>query len=376
MSRTVRYLTLSDVHLGHPRVPTASIVRHIRTLFGDYKDSSPFANLDLIFIDGDLFDRSVDCGSQDLYDILEFLVSLIHFCDHQGTRLRILEGTPSHDRRQSRLADFLSKIKPAEGRDVKWIDTLSIERIDDLDLTILYVPDEFSASAEITLGMVRDLLREKGLDKVDIAHMHGAFRYQMQNIPGKHDTHDEEAYLSLVRYFINIGHIHVYSSYQRIVAQGSTDRLAHGEEGAKGVVLTTIREDGQNYFEFVPNTQATIFKTFEIDDRPVEKTIERLRKELIKFPEESHVRIKAPRAHAIFSVLPDIRKEFPFLHFTKLTVEEEEENVLIEDTRRPSDYSVVEIRPDNVVNLVLEQVSDQVCDKRLLREKLENLLVT
>ena len=56
--------------------------------------------------------------------------------------LRILEGTPSHDWKQSKLFIHLNDLTKA-GTDVKYIDSLSIEYIDKFGINVLY-PDEIS----------------------------------------------------------------------------------------------------------------------------------------------------------------------------------------------------------------------------------------
>lgn len=372
----VRYLCISDIHLGHDRNPTKNIVQNLRRFFDDYSSKSIFAHLDVIFIVGDLFDQLIDCSGSSVYDALEFITSLVNFCERNKIKLRVLEGTPSHDRQQNRLFEAVLNFRSTKA-DVKWVKTLCIEKMEDLDLSILYIPDEWTSSAETTQALVQDLLQEEGLDQVDIAMMHGVFGYQMANIPGKHDTHNEDYYLNIVRHFINIGHHHNFSNYERIVAQGSTDRLAHGEEGPKGGCLMTIRDNGTDYFEFIENRNAMIFKTIELIDHDVDRSLRQLEHVLKKLPDESHVRIKAPKLHPAFAVYSDLKKQYPFLHFSKLSNEEEEEQQKSVQATIEASYSVVEIRPENVVDMIMEEVksrsNQQFHGDKHLRRLLEDL---
>lgn len=354
----VRYLDISDVHLGHDRNPTRNIVQNLRTYFSDYKSTSPFAKVDIIFITGDLFDQLVDIGGTAFYEALGFISELIGFCERNRIKLRVLEGTPSHDRQQSRLIESVASVMESKA-DVKWIKTLMVEKMDDLDLSILYIPDEYTSSAETTFQLVQELFRDLGIDKVDLAQMHGVFKYQMEGIPGNHDTHDEEAYLRIVEHFINIGHHHTKTSYRRIVAQGSFDRLAHGQEEAKGGVLMTIRDDGEDYYEFIENTNAMIFKTIDVRFAELERSIAQVERELSRLPNDSYVRIKASKLHPMFAYIPELRKRFPFLHIEKLSKEEEQEKSQASEQVISVTYNVVEIRPENVIDLIIEEITSQ-----------------
>ena len=99
-------------------------------------------------------------------------------------------------------------------------------------------------------------------EEVDIAIMHGQFHYQFPRIK-LDSSHDEQEYLNMVKHYIHIGHIHTHSSYDRIIAQGSFDRIAHGEEENKGCVVakidTTNRENDE--WMFLVNDKAMRFIT-------------------------------------------------------------------------------------------------------------------
>lgn len=366
--KKVKYLCISDIHLGHSRNPTKDIVNNLHQYFDHYSHKSIFANVDIIFIVGDLFDQLIDVSAPSLYEALEFITRLINFCEHNKIKLRILEGTPSHDRQQAKIIDAVTNMKGTKA-DVKWIKTLMVERMEDLDLSILYIPDEYTSSTKITLEMVKSLFKELHIDQVDIAQMHGMFHYQMCNIPGRHDTHDESEYLSLVRHFINIGHIHTYSHYQRILAQGSFDRLAHGEEEPKGGLLMTIRDEETDHYEFIANKHAKIFKTIEIKSSNLDTALAQIDREVKKVPHESYIRIKAPKLHAVFMAFPEIKKKYPFLIFSKLSTEDETSH--IQATIQDNGYTVIEIRQENVIDLILNELPSVVDNER---KRLEGLL--
>ena len=91
---TFKYLVFSDVHLGHPRTTTEEIIDHLNAFFNDFTN---FTDLDAIFIAGDLFDRLLDNHSDEYHRIVIWCAKLLQFCVKHNIKLRVLEGTPSHD---------------------------------------------------------------------------------------------------------------------------------------------------------------------------------------------------------------------------------------------------------------------------------------
>lgn len=284
--KNFRYLSLSDIHLGHNTNKTENILANLDSFIIDYdKDIS---KVDAIFFVGDLFDKLLSNTHKDYILASRWFSKLILFCSLKKIKIRVLEGTPSHDWGQFKL---IMQIIDKLGLDIdlKYIDTLHIEHMDEFNIDILYIPDEYKHDANDTYQDVLKLLKEHNLSKVDIGMIHGAFKYQLP-VELK-SSHVEEYYLNLVRYFISVGHIHIPSVYSRIVVQGSFDRLCHGEEEDKGAMLFHIGNDIMEY-KFLKNKNSMIFKTFKyenVDD--VEVIILDLNSKLKKIPYNSSIRI-------------------------------------------------------------------------------------
>lgn len=363
MTKNIKYLAISDIHLGHKRNKTENIIYNLNIFFDYFSSKTPFPDIDIFFIVGDLFDRLLDFSSDDIYEVIPWLNSLMKFCLRNNIKLRILEGTPSHDWRQSRIAETIFKLIP-EGLDFKYIDTLYIEDMKDLDLKILYVPDEWTDNADKTYLQVLDLLREKNIDKVDLAMMHGLFNYQLKNMPNNNIKHDESNYLNIVNHFINIGHIHTFSTYENIIAQGSFDRLSHGEEEPKGAVLCTISDEG-NSFVFIENKLAKIYKTITLKNKDLEKSLKKLDKELHGLPIDSNIRIKANKDHPIYIAIEDIKSRYVNYNFTKMSIEDEEESNTI-SIQMDDNYVPITITKENIKDsLLVELTKYDLSDKQL-----------
>lgn len=355
IKKSIRYLTLSDIHLGHPRNKTHDIIRALDLFFDGYSSRT---DLDIIFLAGDVFDRLLDFSMIDIPEITFWVNRLVDYCARNKIKLRVLEGTPSHDWGQSEIFNTMEKVLTNQV-DMKYVKTLSIELIKDLGLSVLYVPDEWNASTDKTLEEVKALLNENHLPQVDIAVMHGNFAYQLPIQAVKAPRHNETEYLSLVKYFITIGHIHTHSVYERILAQGSFDRLAHGEEEPKGGIECVIHPDGRGEFFFIENKEAKIFKTITLKSKDVDASIEQIERQTRGLKTDSYVRIRASKDHPAIIGFDELKKRFPLFVMTKITKEEEAEisHNLIDDVSEDVLYTPITITKDNVGNLLLDAVN-------------------
>jgi UDP-2,3-diacylglucosamine pyrophosphatase LpxH len=318
----LRYIVVSDIHLGHPRTTTEFILKNLTLFFNNF---APRNDIDIIFFAGDVFDRLLDFSSNpDIAVIVTWVARFHQYCSANNIKFRVLEGTPSHDWKQSEIFATMHEIGTRHDIvDMKYISTLCIERIEDLGITVLYVPDEWNASTDETFRQVQQLLQEAGLTQVDIAIMHGAFDYQIPAAAVKAPRHRESDYLSIVRFCIHPGHIHTHTVFERIIAQGSFDRLAHNEEEPKGGLEVVIRRDGSYNFFFIENTKARLHKTLTIKQTDIDSILQYIAKRVANYPHDSYVRIKANKDNPVIIGFQEVRKKFPFLNLTKKTLEEE-----------------------------------------------------
>lgn len=352
----VRYLVISDIHLGNQRNPAWRIVDNLLAFFDNFTDESQFTKLDIIFIDGDFFDKALWFSSDDVSVVMGFIVKLFDFCERHSIRLRYVEGTPSHDRRQFRNYIPLSRKYPL--LDFKYIGDMCVEGFYDLGITCLYVPDEHEHGGEKSQDVIDKHLKSLGIDKVDICMVHSWFKYQVPEVAST-SKYDEQFFLDRVHYFISNGHIHGPSTYDRIIGQGSFDRIAHNEEHPKGAVLIEITPEEQCWF-FVENKNALPFVTLHIKaTTTVDKAlteIDRIAKEL---PEYAWLRIKASESHPVMSSISQLQKQYQHIRLEKITEQEEakKKQRLVDQTAfEAADYVAVNIDKTNIIRLTLEEM--------------------
>lgn len=367
----LKLITISDIHLGSKRNNTAKIINNLYTVIQNNPEST---DLDIIFLAGDVFDRLLDLKSHECPEIQIWISDLLIFCSKHDILLRILEGTPSHDWTQSELFITTAKILKLSNLDIKYIDKIHIEHIDRFDLNVLYVPDESKPTTEETYIHVKELMRAANLDKVDLAIMHGQFDYQLpQHIVGL-PRHDSKAYLDIVKDYIFIGHIHTHSINDRIVAQGSFDRLSHGEEEPKGYVKAFISQSDRTVF-FIENKNARQYVTISCRNLSLEDTISKIKKNVIDLEPDACVRVEGELKHPIFTNMDMLIRLYPTLVWSKL-VKDKESTSDIKIDITDVDYEPIIINNNNIVDLIkqrLTKLKDPTIEKHCV-ELLESLI--
>jgi len=280
----LKYSVVSDVHIGHLRTPTLHIINSFKSSILTKQNTDS----DVLFIAGDLFDRLLDLNSKEVQLVIEFFNYLLTYCHLNNILLRVLEGTPSHDWQQPSLLVKLNDIR-IHKCDLKYHKFLDIEYIERIDKYVLYIPDEWTNSHNVLESQIQEKLNQHSISKVDIAIMHGQFKYQIVGKKYIGFYFKEEYFLNLVSGYIHVGHYHVFSKFDRVIANGSLERLSHGEEAPKGYVVV---EDDK--YTFVENRNAYTYVTLNITNTT---TLEKLDKMISKYPINSYVRLLLNKEH-------------------------------------------------------------------------------
>jgi hypothetical protein len=308
---TFRYISLGDVHLGHHSTPTATIIQNLDTWC---LTDERLKEVDMVIITGDLFDRLLHNADENVKLINRWITRLMYRCAVHNVMLEIVEGTPSHDRGQSNF--FVEQAQNASiPVELHYATTLSIRYIEKLDAHFLYVPDKWRADTQTTLDEVRVLLKDKGLEQVDFAIMHGAFEYQLPSIV-KEPTHASDVYLGLVKYFIMIGHVHLPTRQERILAAGSFDRICHGEEGPKGFYDVSVQSPELFKVTFVENRGAKRYDTIECHGMDTKQVNVLVRQRVSELPPRSAIRLRCDPHDAATGDMESFVREYPHIEWS------------------------------------------------------------
>ncbi len=341
MFKDINYLVLSDIHGGRANNSIDTIFSNIVSYFNKY--NRQFKELDYIFINGDVYDKLLINGSYEANKVMEMLIFILDYCVKYNIGIRFLKGTPSHDWDQLDSLVLLVENHPEYSKlDFKYFKNLHIEKLDSHGINILYVPDEWRTNPMDTYKEVKELMVKQGIQQVDLCMMHGFFKYQLPSIVG--NGHDEELYLNICKYYIHIGHVHTFSTYKRIVANGSFDRLAHNEEEDKGGVVVKITCEYKLSYKFLPNENALLFKKLIVGN----KTIGEVRREVRKFFGKQNGRLKLIFTEQADVDITTVRGYFKNLHVDIEVKKIEKENILLEHNE------IIDITKDNITSLLLE----------------------
>jgi len=341
--------SISDIHLNHPNTPTELIVRNL--MLYAFPNQKSTHSLDIIFIGGDVTHSLMDFASENAILFRKWVAEFLWMCAKHDIMVRIIEGTPLHDWKQSRI--FVEENENhAIGCDLKYITDIHIEHIDRYDIDVLYIPDEARPTTTITWNRVVELLDERGLEKVDFAIMHGAFAYQLPNVDDVRDkVHDEEKYLAIVRHYIFIGHVHTHKPKGRIIPNGSFDRLAHGEEEDKGHVRLL-----KGNIEFFVNKGAMRYYQLNVSGMEVDQVIELVSEKLKSNREKFKIKLLANKEDAAFGLVRRLSGLFSFGVFEIERLDKAAKKKERTEARSRRTSSLPTLTRDNLIDELINEI--------------------
>jgi len=285
-AQLVRYLLLSDVHMGNPRInPKCLHAKFRKHLYPRLKD------IDILVIAGDFWDTLLHMSSESSLEAVIIIQELAEMAYAQDFMIRVVRGTYVHDRNQNQF------FQTTEDGRIKVFDTIDIEYIERYQQHILYMPDDLPGDhMELALQKMKDLQ----LERVDVIVHHGYFDHLLP--PGipmlpQHTLTEKAVNKQFHPTVVMNGHVHKPGIYKNIISCGSFERFAHGEEEAKGFFLVTIdTKTRETKFEFIENTDATLCLTADLRD------YDSVEDALVKFEPwfEEHMKLQNPLRPTVY----------------------------------------------------------------------------
>lgn len=365
--RPLNLAVISDIHLGHSRVPTQHILKN---LYEAFPNDETTASIDLLIIAGDLFDQLLTLPEDQVLAIKLWICHMLRLAKRHDFLIRVLHGTPSHDRDQPRLFPELNEMTGINA-DCKYFNTLDIEYIDRYQIHLLYIPDEWRHDPEDTWYDVQNALSQHQLTQVDYAIMHGLFEYQLPHhvsLP----CHRTERYLNITRRYVFIGHHHTHSHYQnRIFSQGSFDRLCHGEEHEKGYLRVTdygLPDFSKNSIRFIPNKNAMVFKTISLVGLSEEDIHQTIREAIERHPPPAFFRVLIEPQSPWMGIVQSYIKANPYQWNLKTISPEGGLNRALEFKNH---HTTVHLSPTNFIPWLKDRLMGQSCDPETMERVTE-----
>lgn len=365
MTNKLRIASFSDIHLGANRTTTPEI---LAGLYDAFDKNQLFENIDVLIIAGDLFDRLLEVNNEHLTSIIVWMSYVIRQCERKDITLLVLAGTKSHDRDQNELWVSTARAMRSSCK-LHYANTLSIEYFKDWDMNVLFVPDNLNPDSSVTWTELEELMEAKGLKKVDFAVMHGQFQHQLPEFISEKSpaTHKNSNYLNIVEHYIFVGHIHTHSVYDRILAQGSFDRMAHGEEEPKGFLMAEINLRGNvsdDWFAFIPNPRAKKYITINCMGLELDQALVKIAQEIEILSDGEYARIEAEKTSPIFSNMEEVMKMAPLVKWSTLKrdLEQEAQEKVIDAQPELQEWKPIRVDKTNIVEVVQAELASLMID--------------
>ena len=347
---------LSDIHLGHARTPTEHITTNLLKAFPDNPET---AELDLIIYAGDVLDQLIDLPKSSVVTEVEmWILNHLVLCAKHDIEVYIVEGTPRHDRKQSYLFEHINTMYKI-GAKITYVQKLSVVRSAKWDATFLFVPDEHAADQHQVYLDAAKAVRDAGLERVDFGIMHSAFEYHYPpglNLPSL----DSDLFLTLVREWIFIGHIHVKQVNRRIINAGSFDRLTFGEEEEKGHyrIKAYGNDTVGDEVTFVENVGAKRYDTIDVTGLALPDV--EIAVQAKNMPMGSNLRLLCNKEDQAFFAERELQATFNTFRLVVKGKKVKEASVAKVDPLKPTRAVIsVDITPINVKRMLLNRLELQ-----------------
>ena len=230
---------ISDIHFG--AFDTDILLKELKHYFLKYLKKMP--KLDVVFIQGDLYDHEISLNSKAAFNSFKFANKLEEILYEKNSKLRIIRGTKSHDFNQLKNLKFGKRI------DFKIINTASYEKLFK-NYKVLYLPEEYMTNPEEFYKNIFNVEE----NEYDICIGHGMFEensfsnFNSETQISTAPIYNSKEICKIVKGPICFGHIHDAEIIRnKIYYTGSFSRWCFGEENPKGFYFSIYDTDTGNY---------------------------------------------------------------------------------------------------------------------------------
>lgn len=362
-----------DQHCFHKRLGVDRVLDALRRAFPDDERTGELACL---FYGGDFWDHEVPYTHPELPKVHDYIGWRLKSAAKRGYSVRVLEGTPSHDRGQCAIWESMNNALQTPA-DFKYINTLCIETHPVLG-EILYIPDCWRPTTDEVWEDVCAALKAKNLKMVDWIIMHGAFKHQVpEHLWGKMQLHDSDRYSNICRKYVLVGHVHTKSQYRNIISIGSIERLSHNEEEPKGSLRINCTAKSDEIL-FQENTLARVSTTIDLTDLSTEQAYSKVKEELSKYilpeMEDIAIRILSRKTDAGHYLLPKLAQTYPMIEWSFKDVDAKVKMHLVRVDKPEMTINTKDLSHNVVQQQLLDRIGDDLNDS--IKDKVTDLFKT
>lgn len=257
--------TIIAAHISDLHFPTFDPMRQYQILEDQFISKiERMPRLDLICINGDIFDHKVQLSSDATLYASMFIARLVEICKVKNATLIILQGTLSHDSNQLKIYYHYMQRQDV---DVRVVTNIRFEMVK--NCRILCIPELYGVPEEFYQHMLY------GSDFYDMCIMHGTIKGAVygDNVGMGRLFTIEDFYNC--RGPIISGHVHKPGTfYDHFYYCGSPYRWQFDDDHFKGFILMSYNLNTRQYYldyeEIISDTYKTITLDQLINNDPVE----------------------------------------------------------------------------------------------------------
>lgn len=251
-------ISISDLHIGNNQLSPEITYRNIKKyLYPELNEK-----LDMLIFVGDFFHTLLHLNSPAAYVAITIIDEILELSNKYGFLVRVVDGTFEHDRDMNKL--FLRH--PEKYPNVKVMNTMGVEYVEEKGIYVLYIPDDLPYKNAQSEAIMR--IKEFGISKVDVIALHGYCKHEIpKDVPIEpYNLFNIDQLSKYVKGPIIKGHIHSKSIYSKCLNNGSFERFRHNEEERKGYYRITYDMKDSFTYKFICNEDTGLFKSITLPD--------------------------------------------------------------------------------------------------------------
>lgn len=263
-----KIVVIGDIHFGIKE--TERIYTELKQFIDFIKNN----DIDIIQLNGDYFDRTLNFAEPAGLYALQFWSQLLDVCREKNIKLRSIEGTLSHDNFQTEaLLEFINyddNGKPDV--DFKYIKTVEVEDLNGMH--ILYCPEEYPMDADEYYDKFKK-------DKYDLMFVHGMWDFTGLSAVADHGRKDinsapwfiyNEWKDALEHGLCISGHYHgqMINKDEKVIYPGSFSAWNFDYDNNRGFCYIEFNTETKEYkYQLIQNEFAPKFVSLKVHDLPL-----------------------------------------------------------------------------------------------------------
>jgi len=320
---------VADIHFGKKddKRLNEEIMDFLNTIKNIQKENEE--KIDMICIEGDLYDRVIKMNEPTSSYIINFVNELCEFTNKERIYFRIIKGTKTHDFNQLNVFKKLESTYPL----FKIIDMVEEEEIEKNHLIykFLYLPEEYPENVyeyyAPYFNNEYDFILGHGM--IDFVAFTGNEDESSERMVRNAPVFKANDLINITKGIIVFGHIHDFHSYKdKIYYVGSYSRFSFADKEDKGFLYSHYnKKTGETDIDFYENELAPTY--FEIDlNKKKFNSVEDQVKYIKKIKEKyDYVKIKTNKETQNLDLIKSIVSEDPSVKLEVKNLDFDEDKV-------------------------------------------------